>query len=626
MELALPPATIEQYGAQCLCPRTGLAIPKELGANLRWRKQLLASAESSPSARRQIISACHKSSLFWLNAFGWTYRPKHVNERGVEVALSDSATHAPFVTWKVQDDALLTLQDCIERGKDVLINKSRDMGASWLGIAMIQWFWQFRGSTTFLELSRKESLVDRRGSMDSLFEKHRYLLRWQPNWLSPANVRDTYMHLENRDNGSVIDGESTNDNAGQASRATAILLDEFARVANGEAIDLATADTTACRIFNSTPGLPNAQFTRIYRQKRAVIIEMPWWRHPEKGRGAKQEVDTATGKVVWTSPWREQQKARRSKRDLAQNIDMEHGRVGDMVFDADEIARHREAFARRPDAQGTIRFNDELPDAEKRSLLRKLFRTPALVLDSVSFSPLGGSLPWRLWVDLVEGRPPQGDRYVFGVDISGGTGSSNSVCTVKSHKTGAIIAKYWDAHTPPEAFAEQVAFAAAWVGGRKPPYIVLEKNGPGMQFGKKLIDLGYPSLYYQRNDSTKNADQTKRWGWHASSQRKELLVGQYREALKTGKIINPCEESLDEALDYIFDDAGRVVPGRSNKDDGGARSAHGDHVIADALTVLGSADLPEEVSDDVRHAPWGSYIDRRIRSVRRNKERKVWEG
>jgi hypothetical protein len=613
----------EQYGLQAICPGSGLIIPKTPLENLTWRKKLLRGADSSETTRRQLRAACDKSPLFWINAFCWTYRPKKVSEDGSEITLTDSATHVPFITWKVQDEAILTLQECIQKGKDALINKSRDMGASWLGVAVIQWFWQFRGNTSFLELSRKESLVDRRGSMDSLFEKHRYLLKWQPNWLQPREFRDTFMHLENRDNGSVIDGESTNENAGQAGRSTAVLLDEFARVPNGDRIDLATADTTACRIFNSTPGGPTSQFTKIYRSRRATIIEMPWWRHPEKGRNATQIVEAA-GKTIWTSPWREQQKLRRSSRDISQNIDMEHGRVGDMVFDSDEVNKHRTLFARKPNLIGNIQFDYDCSDSVKKATLRSLLRGIE-VENPVRFTQSGAFTPWRLWFTPIDGRPPQDDRYVFGVDISGGTGSSNSVCTVKSHRHGTITAKFWDAHTVPEAFAEQVAFTAAWFGGSKPPYIVFEKNGPGMQFGKKLIDLAYPALYYQKDIGSKGENVGSRWGWHSSNQRKELLVGQYREALKTGAIINPCVEALDEALDYMYDDVGRIVPGGSDADGAGARRTHGDHVIADALCVLGSGDLPATISEVPLKVPWGSFADRR-RAGRFNRmtEKRAW--
>jgi hypothetical protein len=156
-------------------------------------------------------------------------------------------------------------------------------------IAPFQWRWQFRGNNTFLEVSRKQDLVDRRGDMDSLFEKHRYLLRMQPPWMRPRNIRDHICLLENLDNGSMISGESTNESVGQGGRKTAILLDEFARVKDGEAIDLATRDTSACRIFNSTPQGPGTWFTKLRNSGRVKVFTMHWSRHPEKARGAGSE-------------------------------------------------------------------------------------------------------------------------------------------------------------------------------------------------------------------------------------------------------------------------------------------------------------------------------------------------
>ncbi len=645
---------VMQYSDEMTCPVTGLKIPKTMAGNLAWRKRVLAACDASDATKAKVYAACSKSIIYWINLFGWTYRPKMVNADGKEIALTGTKTHVPFITWHVQDVAIRELHDSIMGGHDIAIDKSRDMGATWICLMVFLWFWLFKGNTSFLVLSRKEDLVDRRGSMDSLFEKLRYAIKWLPNWMQPRAFRDTYMHLENKDNGSVIDGESTNKDAGQASRSTATLLDEFARVPDGESIDTATADTTACRVFNSTPGAPNAHFTRIIRAKRCKIVPLPWWTHPEKGKGLAL-VDGATVKgkgaalpippdkvgYKWVSPWYKIEDERRSKRNVAQNLDMEHGRVGDMVFDSDAVEKHRTTFARDPDQTGTIRFPMELGEKEKRGILRRLYRgDDKSGLKQVYFTTYVGTAALRLWVPLVHytyrdgkesfvsERPDQDDRYVFGVDISGGTGASNSVVTVKSHRTGRVVAKWWDAYTTPEQLADFVAFLAVWVGGRKLPYITFEKNGPGMQFGKKLIEnYSYPAVYYQTDDGKKSKTKTKRWGWHSSPQKKELLVGDYRDALFSGKIINPCNESLDEAIDYVFDDAGRVTPGSVGQDEGsGATATHGDHVVADALTVLGSADLPAEFSDEPARVPHGTHASRRQAAKRRNDESRIWQG
>jgi hypothetical protein len=614
----LPP----QYGETMSCPFTGLAIPKTTAGNLAWRKQLLAYGKSSSVWRNKLRSAASSSPIFWLNAFGWTFLQKKIAADGHEAAVYGELSHVPFITWKIQDEALVDLVKAVDGGKDALIQKTRDMGASWLIVSLFQWYWQFRPSTTFLELSRKQSLVDRRGDMDSLFEKHRYLLKWQPEWLRPRRIVDNLLHLENQDNGSTIEGESTNENAGQASRKTAILLDEFARVPNGEEIDLATADTTSCRIFNSTPQGPNTQFSRIYRgikggSRAGVLITLPWFRHPDKGAGATVVKDDQ-GIERYSSPWYVDQIKRRSKRNVAQNIDMEHGRSGDMFFDADEIESHRRMYQSAPLAEGNVRFDEDLNEEKRIAIIR------AGLHSALTWTAQGTRRPWRLWVPLINGRPNQETRYVFGVDISNGSGASNSVISVLDHTSNMIVAKFWDAFTSPEDLATMVAMAGVWFGGKKLPYVTFEKNGPGVIFGRKLLKLGYPSIYYQKVETTKVEQKTTRWGWQSSTSRKELMLGQYRDALKTGAIINPCKEALDEAGDYVYDDNGKIEPGSMGVEEGGGGALHGDHVIADGLCVLGRADLPKREPVTPAHIPQGTYADRRRLAKKKQTDREAW--
>lgn len=622
---ATPPV---QYGDFTVDPFTGLSIPKTYAGNVAWRRKTLVAAKSSGSLRRQIKAASAKSPIYWLNLFGWTFHQKIVDEDGHERSVTGEQTHFPFVTWKVQDDAIASLYDAITTGKDVLISKSRDMGASWLIVATFHWFWQFRPSSTFLELSRKQSLVDKRGDMDSLFEKHRYLIRWQPEWIRPQKIVDNLMHLENQDIGTTIEGESTNENAGQASRKTAILLDEFARVAEGEEIDLATTDTSSCRIFNSTPSGPNTQFTRIYRglvagTRSGVLLELPWWKHPFKGKGAELVLDLESGKQRWTSPWYKIEVKRRSKRNIAQNLDMEHGRAGDAFFDADEIEQHRAKFQAEPLQVGNIAWDVDTTEDVKLAVIRRF------EAGLITWVPNGGRRVWRLWTHVFPDekgrlRPNQLTRYIFGIDISAGTGASNSVITVLDHSTNMIVAKFWDAFTSPEELAEAAAFAAVWFGGVKPPLIVFEKNGPGGIFGKKLLKLGYPGIYYQKVDGTKTETVTQKWGWASSPARKELMLGQYREALKLGTIINPCREALDEALDYVYDDKGKIEPGTAGAESDGGTALHGDHVIADGLLVLGRANMPKNEPAVPAHAPRGSFGDRRRQHIRKVDDRNAW--
>ena len=607
-----------QHASSWTCPKTQIVIPKTLKGNLEWRRRILEETKFNEDLQAQLRAACARSPWLWINLFVWTFRQKKV-VNGEEVPCTGHEAHHPFVTWLVQDEFIGELCDAIDGGHDVLINKSRDMGASWLCLTVLHWYWQFRPSCTFLELSRKEEYVDKRGSMDSLFEKHRYILKWQPTWIRPRRIDDKYMHLGNLDNGSAIEGESTNGDAGRGGRKTGILLDEFAAVQNGEEVDRATADTTASRIYNSTPGGPGTQFSKIFFEKRARILILPWWRHPEKSVGAHQVLDEQ-GRPKWTSPWYESESLRRSKKAMAQEVDMDHGQAGDVFFDANEIERHRAAHQKEPILLADLKPADDYGEERKAGIIRKADHHSVVLLRD------GQRPAWRFWIPLIDNRPPQSLSYVFGIDISNGSGGSNSVITVAADEINQIVAKFWSPFVSPEELAEIACFAGIWFGGNHgPAFMCWENNGPGGIFGRKVIKLGYSHIYFQRVDQTKAQEKTSRYGWHSNQKRKEVLLGMYREALARDRIINPCKESLDEALDYVYDESGLLIPGKLKEESGGGRALHGDHVIADALVELARAELPKTKSLKAR-PPTGSFADRRRIARKQLEAANEWSG
>lgn len=63
---------------------------------------------------------------------------------------------------------------------------------------------------------------------------------------------------------------------------------------------------------------------------------------------------------------------------------------------------------------------------------------------------------------------------------------------------------------------------------------------------------------------------------------RERVLGAYAVALRTGTVINPCEEALEEAKRYVYDEKGKLRCGMIDEGNDGY-ATHGDHVIADAL-------------------------------------------
>ena len=592
---------------------------------MAWRKRLRDSARFDPDQQKILKAACAASPWFWINAFGMTFCVKEVGADGHERPVSGNACHVPMITWLVQDEAIGIMLDCVEGGHDMLIDKSRDMGASWLVSFIIHWFWQHRPGTTFLEMSRKEDLVDDRGNMDCLFEKHRYIHRWQPLWLKPKRVSDRHMHLGNEDIGSSIDGESTNVHAGHGGRRTAIMLDEFALVPDGDAIVSGTADNTACRIFNSTPYGPGTAFTRIKEEKRAVIVELPWWRHPQKG-GNSRQILSDKGTAKWTSPWYEEECKRRSKKDVAQNIDMDHGRSGEMFFDSDEIARHKNKFGSDPLFKALIYVPEEYTEEQRMRMVKcREWRSVGFVASYHVHGNAVADKPWSFWIPLdALDRPPQDHRYVFGCDISHGSGNSASVLSVIDDNIGRIVAVFSSTRVSPESFAEIAVFAGMWFGGTTGvPLLCWENNGPGGIFGRKVMKMGYPNVWWQKKEGSRMEQQIPKWGWNGNRVKKEKVLGLYRESLANETLINPCIESLDEALKYLYDESGALIPGELRGKSEGARGLHGDRVIADAIACMAREDLPA-TREKMSRPPAGSFEYRRLQSAANERKKDPW--
>lgn len=597
-------------------------MPKTLAENYDARQNLRKAAYADKSLQCLILGACRSSCIYWINMFAWTYLQRKFMPDGTLRIVKGAEAHIPFVTWPIQDEVIQQVIECIESGESVNFEKSRDMGATWIILAIFTWYWLFHSEVNFGVVSRKEDLVDSKGDMDSLFEKIRYMISMLPKWMVPE-MRSRYMHIHNLELNSTIAGESTNQDVGRGGRKTAYAIDEAAAINNGEEIENALSYTTGTQVWISTPKGPQTQFHKRILAGRGRLVQMPWWRHPDKSIGAHQIIDPETKKVKWTSLWYQKECSEKSRRAIAQEVDLDHGSAGEVFFDYTEIERHKSDFVEHPHLCGHIRRVKPVTPDERESAIRKAQH------HGIEFVPDSDKRStWRMWLALENGRPPQDNTYIFGADIGTGTGASNSVITVLAKESGRIVAKFWDSYTPPEELALVMMEAAVWFGGmRKLPFLIWENNGPGGYFGRKIVHLGYPRFYRDRNDTTKENKKTPRYGWNNSGNgpdsKKARLLAAYRDALSCNRIINPCEEALEEAKDYIYDDHGRLVPAKLREEPTGGHSLHGDHVIADALVVLGTEEIGKHKAT-VQRPPKGSFAYRRELREKRRKDADPW--
>lgn len=224
----------------------------------------------------------------FINHWCVTYDPRN--------ASGDVPAKMPFVLFQRQSDLIDFLMACIQAEAGGLVEKCRDMGATWVCAAFSVWLWLFWPGVAVGWGSRKEQLVDRIGDADSIFEKMRLVVRGLPRQIWPLGFNPddhmTYMRFVNPENGATITGEA-GDNIGRGGRKLIYFKDESAHYERPEKIEAALADNTRVQIdISSVNGLGNVFHRRreagtewsagCIIAGRTTVFVMDWRDHPAK--------------------------------------------------------------------------------------------------------------------------------------------------------------------------------------------------------------------------------------------------------------------------------------------------------------------------------------------------------
>jgi len=534
-------------------------VPADPRANLEWRARMLAWSTDDHERQNALRTMCSDDPLFWFNAFVWTYDPR----RKVGVI--------PFVTWPFQDRAIVELDDAIGN-HDIAMPKSRDMGASWMLCGLFLWRWLFRRDQSFLLVSRNEDYVDKTGNPKSLFWKIDHILKYSPEWMLPRRER-ARLRLTNMENGSTIDGESTTGDVARGDRRTAIGLDEFAAFGDDDGWKAlaATRDATRCRIFNSTPsGIGNA-FHSVCTNEHIRQVRLHWTEHPEKARSLYHD---RYGKA--RSPWYDGEVKRcATPMEIAQELDISFEASQANLFETSRIL-------------------------ELQSRTRPALQRGELVVDEggnpLSFEPKAEGR-YHLWMAPdASGCFPTDRRFAMGVDVSTGTGASNSVMCVMDCRTGEQVLEMATADMRPDQFARLVVAVGRWFKGvdGHGALVCWEHIGPGRILGDVVIEMGYRNLWRRHNQDVVGKPVTQSVGWFPNREEKVRLYGHFRKSLDSGAFIPRSRQMVDEMRELVYDDSGGVVHVRAatSIDPSGAKGNHGDRATAAALASLAGATQP----------------------------------
>lgn len=194
--------------------------------------------------------------VFFINEFVWTMDPR------------ENLTTIPFELFEKQEEAIRWIWDLEHRGKDGILEKSRDTGATWLTAAYAVHRWLFLPGAAIGFGSRKLELVDKIGDPGSIFEKIRIIIRNLPPWLLAAKAHgfnpkqhDNFCKIINPSNGANIVGEG-GDDIGRGGRTTIYFIDEAAFLARPLLADAALSANSKCKVYVSTPHGSSNPFAR----------------------------------------------------------------------------------------------------------------------------------------------------------------------------------------------------------------------------------------------------------------------------------------------------------------------------------------------------------------------------
>lgn len=253
-----------------------------------WRRKTLHKFRQNPqlfeAAKRYYSTRPAHFIMHWMD----TYDPRKRTLKWM-----------PFIFFLKQDEFIQFLHALRSEEQCGLVEKSRDMGATWGACGYSVWSWRFIPNDSIGWGSRKQELVDTLGNADSIFEKMRLIIRrlpkiWRPEGFIPKK-HATFMKLLNPENGSTITGEA-GDSIGRGGRKSMYFLDEAAHVEHAESIESSLGDNTNVRVdMSSVNGLDNVFFNRrengvdwqpgvVIEKGQVRVFVMDWSDHPEKDR------------------------------------------------------------------------------------------------------------------------------------------------------------------------------------------------------------------------------------------------------------------------------------------------------------------------------------------------------
>lgn len=241
-----------------------------------WRLQRLNHIRANTHILPALMRYYRDNPAQFIIDWGCTEDPRDLG-RGIP-------TVVPFFLFPVQEEWVEWFLERWRTKTDGLTAKSRDMGVSWMCVAISATLALFTPGLHIAFGSRKEMYVDNSGDPKSIFYKLRRFLSLLPvefrgGWEERKHAKHMLLHIPYT--GSKITGEA-GDQMGRGDRPGIHILDEAAFVSRPELIERSLSQATECRIDVSTPNGPANPFAEKYRKSTISKKTLHWRDNPKR--------------------------------------------------------------------------------------------------------------------------------------------------------------------------------------------------------------------------------------------------------------------------------------------------------------------------------------------------------
>ena len=415
----------------------------------------------------------------------------------------------PFKTWDFQQELLHKFNDY----RNNVILKSRQMGISTISAAYVSWMMLFHRDKNILVIATKFSTAA------NLVKKVKAMIKMLPPWFDQL----AQIAIDNRssfvlNNGSEIKASSTSADAGRSEALSLLVIDEAAHIEGFDDLWTALQPTMAaggrCIALSSPNGVGN-------------------WFHKTYVSAENGENDFHPTRLHWTlhperdEKWFEETTRNLSRRRVAQEYECNFNASGETVIHADNLSKI-EQLCCEPKHQTGFDRN------------------------------------FWIWQEREVDA-----KYLLVGDVARGDGNDYSVFHVFKTDTMEQVAEYRGKPTT-DLFARILFDAGKEYGDAM---LIVENNNIGFSVLEKLIDAGYPNIYYSTKGTHEYVEQYRAEsisnaipGFTTSQKTRPLIVAKLEEFIRNDLITLNSSRSFQELKTFVWKN-GRPEAQRGYNDD-----------------------------------------------------------